>query len=166
MIRKFLKNLFCGKTKECRAKAMQEHEKESVSMQDSVQTDHERVPTVKATDQTAQASEQKAAQKSAANPDRLCLADGEWTTWYDSLEPRQETNVDILVADSHLTVYFPHEQRLSSLARLNDDGTVSFRLFYRHGYMGDEDGFGVEPDEYLSAIVAPDGRYVHQFLPL
>ena len=29
-----------------------------------------------------------------------------------------------------------------------------------YGSMGDEDGFGVEPDTYLSAIVSPDGTFI------
>ena len=29
-----------------------------------------------------------------------------------------------------------------------------------YGYMGDEDGFGVEPDSYLTAVVAPDGTFI------
>lgn len=39
------------------------------------------------------------------------------------------------------------------------DGNVRLSVLIAQN-MGDEDGFGVEPDEYLVGIVAPDGTFI------
>jgi hypothetical protein len=43
---------------------------------------------------------------------------------------------------------------------LLSDGTIYLSTFVEEGYMGDEDGFGVEPDDYLVGAVASDGTFI------
>lgn len=45
-------------------------------------------------------------------------------------------------------------------ASLLSDGTIYLSTFVEEGYMGDEDGFGVEPDDYLVGAVASDGTFI------
>lgn len=45
-------------------------------------------------------------------------------------------------------------------ASLLSDGNIYLSTFVEEGYMGDEDGFGVEPDDYLVGTVAPDGTFI------
>lgn len=45
-------------------------------------------------------------------------------------------------------------------AKLLDGDTIYLYAFVEYGYRGDEDGYGVEPDEYLAGTVAPDGTFV------
>jgi hypothetical protein len=44
-------------------------------------------------------------------------------------------------------------------ASLNDDGNIYLSVLVDQN-MGDEDGFGVEPDSYLEGVVALDGTFV------
>ena len=44
-------------------------------------------------------------------------------------------------------------------ARLIDGREIYLSAAVEEGYRGDEDGFGMEPDEYLVGTVAPDGTF-------
>ncbi len=48
---------------------------------------------------------------------------------------------------------------LSIEARMNDDGTISLMKCVQQNY-GDEDGFGVEPDDYLGGLIGRDGYFI------
>lgn len=45
-------------------------------------------------------------------------------------------------------------------ALLLSDDKIYLSTFIEEGYMGDEDGFGVEPDNYLCGTVSPDGTFI------
>lgn len=44
-----------------------------------------------------------------------------------------------------------------------EDGNIYLSVLVDEN-LGDEDGFGVEPDDYLVGIVAPDGTFVELLL--
>ncbi len=48
---------------------------------------------------------------------------------------------------------------LSIPARLTERGNVYLELCVQQNY-GDEDGFGVEPDDYMTGEIGPDGIFV------
>lgn len=43
---------------------------------------------------------------------------------------------------------------------LLEEGKIYLSAFVEEGYMGDEDGFGVEPDVYLCGSVSIDGTFI------
>lgn len=44
-------------------------------------------------------------------------------------------------------------------ARMKDDGNIYLEKCVQQNY-GDEDGFGVEPDDYMFGIIGPDGYFI------
>lgn len=50
---------------------------------------------------------------------------------------------------------------LGIFAKLQQDGNVSLCVLIDEN-MGDEDGFGVEPDDYLVGTVSPDGTFIER----
>lgn len=48
---------------------------------------------------------------------------------------------------------------------LYDDSSLICRVCTREGYRGDDDGFGVEPDSWASALFDLDGNVIRPFAP-
>jgi len=103
-------------------------------------------------------------------PNKVYPISGSWLDVYNSIKNPKRTSVWIKL---ELTPdLFSHVQwEASGIIRAREngyleieawrspDGNVRLSVLVEQN-MGDEDGFGVEPDEYLVGIVAPDGTFV------
>lgn len=51
---------------------------------------------------------------------------------------------------------------LAIQARMKEDGNIYMDECVQQNY-GDEDGFGVEPDDYMCGVIGPDGFFIKPF---
>ena len=102
------------------------------------------------------------------DPNKAYLLRGSWLGVWNQVKQRKaywiklELTPDLFVhARDGAAVIVRAKERgyLEIEARLGEDNTIHLSvLIDQNG--PDEDGFGVEPDDYLVGIVAPDGTFI------
>lgn len=105
-------------------------------------------------------------------PNKIYLASKSWLGVYSRLKKNKHGERDVYIEVKVTPDLFSHlgegscaiaraEERgyLVMKASRMEDGNVRLSALTDQN-MGDEDGFGVEPNEYLVATVTPDGTFI------
>lgn len=100
------------------------------------------------------------------NPNKAYLWSGSWLGIHNKLKGRKGKSVWVKLETTPGLYGLDGDPNDGSWGRclemeasMNDEGNIRLRLLVDTN-MGDEDGFGVEPDEYLVGTVSHDGTII------